>query len=130
LTQRRFENHSRQLTANLPAKLFNAIRKSFLNPLWYGGSLAMGVVAGRLGDAWNLGFLAETERQVEAHLAGHLQRLPQADRKSWAVLEQMKADETEHARTAIRLGAEELPEAVRQVMKFASGVMTRTAYWV
>lgn len=105
-------------------------RKSFLNPLWYGGSLAMGIVAGRLGDAWNLGFLAETERQVEAHLAGHLQRLPQADRKSWAVLEQMKADETEHARTALRLGAEELPEVVRLAMKLASGVMTRTAYWV
>jgi ubiquinone biosynthesis monooxygenase Coq7 len=105
-------------------------RKSYLNPLWYGGSLAIGFAAGRLGDAWNLGFLAETERQVEAHLAGHLQRLPQADRKSWAVLEQMKADESEHARTAIRLGAEELPEAVRLAMKVASGVMTRTAYWV
>lgn len=105
-------------------------RKSLLNPVWYGGSLAIGVLAGRLGDAWNLGFLAETERQVEAHLAGHLQRLPQADRKSWAILEQMKADEIEHARTAVRLGAQELPMPVKLAMRLASGVMTRTAYWV
>lgn len=105
-------------------------RKSLFNPIWYGGSLAIGVLAGRLGNAWNLGFLAETERQVEAHLAGHLQRLPQADRKSWVVLEQMKVDEVEHARTAVRLGARELPVPVKLAMKFASGVMTRTAYWV
>lgn len=105
-------------------------RKSLLNPVWYGGSLAIGVLAGRLGDAWNLGFLAETERQVEAHLAGHLQRLPQADRRSWAVLEQMKTDEVEHARTAVRLGAQELPVPIKLAMRLASGVMTRTAYWV
>lgn len=105
-------------------------RKSLLNPVWYGGSLAIGVLAGRLGDTWNLGFLAETERQVEAHLAGHLQRLPQADRKSWAVLEQMKTDEVEHARTAVRLGAQELPVPIKLAMRLASGVMTRTAYWV
>jgi ubiquinone biosynthesis monooxygenase Coq7 len=101
-----------------------------LNPVWYGGSLAIGVLAGRLGDTWNLGFLAETERQVEAHLAGHLQRLPQADRRSWAVLEQMKTDEIEHARTAVRLGAQELPVPIKLAMRLASGVMTRTAYWV
>jgi ubiquinone biosynthesis monooxygenase Coq7 len=105
-------------------------RTSWLNPLWYGGSLAIGMVAGRLGDAWSLGFLAETERQVEAHLAGHLRRLPEADRKSWAVLEQMQADEIEHARTAERLGAAQLPSPVRLAMRLASGVMTRTAYWV
>jgi ubiquinone biosynthesis monooxygenase Coq7 len=105
-------------------------RKSLLNPVWYGGSLAIGVLAGRLGDTWNLGFLAETERQVEAHLAGHLQRLPQADRRSWAVLEQMKTDEIEHARTAVRLGAQELPVPIKLAMRLASGVMTRTAYWV
>lgn len=105
-------------------------RKSLLNPFWYGGSLAIGVLAGRLGDAWNLGFLAETERQVGIHLVGHLKRLPQADRKSWAVLEQMKTDEIEHARTAVRLGARELPVPVKLAMKLASGVMTRTAYWV
>lgn len=105
-------------------------RKSLLNPLWYGGSLVIGVLAGRLGDAWNLGFLAETERQVEAHLAGHLQRLPEADRKSWAVLEQMKADEIAHAHTAERLGARDLPGPVKLAMRLASGVMTRASYWL
>lgn len=105
-------------------------RKSLLNPLWYSGSLCLGLLAGKLGDAWNLGFLAETERQVEAHLNGHLQRLPETDRKSWAVIEQMKIDEVGHARTAERLGAHELPGVVRQAMRFASGVMTRTAYWI
>lgn len=105
-------------------------RKSLLNPLWYGGSLMIGVLAGRLGDAWNLGFLAETERQVEAHLAGHLQRLPEADRKSWAVLEQMKADEIAHAHTAERLGARDLPGPVKLAMRLASGVMTRASYWI
>ena len=101
-----------------------------MNPLWYSGSLCLGLLAGKLGDAWNLGFLAETERQVEAHLNGHLQRLPETDRKSWAVIEQMKIDEVGHARTAERLGAHELPGVVRQAMRFASGVMTCTAYWI
>lgn len=105
-------------------------RKSLLNPLWYSGSLCIGLLAGKLGDAWNLGFLAETERQVEAHLNGHLQRLPETDRKSWAVIEQMMRDEVGHARTAERLGAHELPGVVRQAMRLASGVMTRTAYWI
>jgi len=104
--------------------------KSLLNPLWYSGSLCLGLLAGKLGDAWNLGFLAETERQVEAHLNGHLQRLPETDRKSWAVIEQMKIDEVGHARTAELLGAHELPGVVRQAMRLASGVMTRTAYWI
>lgn len=105
-------------------------RKSLLNPLWYGGALAIGVAAGKLGDAWNLGFLAETERQVEAHLDDYKGRLPDADRKSRAVLEQMKRDEIEHARTAVALGARELPASVKLAMKLASRVMTRTAYWV
>jgi ubiquinone biosynthesis monooxygenase Coq7 len=105
-------------------------RKSLLNPLWYAGALSMGIIAGKLGDAWNLGFLAETERQVEVHLMGHLQRLPQNDRKSWAIIEQMKVDEIGHAQTAERLGARELPEPVKLAMKLASGLMTRTAYWV
>jgi 3-demethoxyubiquinol 3-hydroxylase len=105
-------------------------RKSLLNPLWYGGALAMGLVAGRMGDAWNLGFLAETERQVEAHLNDHLGRLPPADRKSQEVLDQMKRDEIAHAETAVRLGARELPGPVKLAMKLASRVMTRTAYWV
>jgi len=104
--------------------------KSLLNPLWYGGALMMGAVAGKLGDAWNLGFLAETERQVEAHLAGHLSRLPQMDRKSWQIVEQMKQDEAGHAQTAQSLGARELPLPVRLAMKLASRVMTQTAYYI
>lgn len=105
-------------------------RRSLLNPLWYAGSLAMGVAAGKLGDRWNLGFLAETERQVEAHLTDHLKRLPAQDCKSREILDQMRADEMGHAETAVRLGASELPGPVRLAMKLASRVMTRTAYWV
>ncbi len=105
-------------------------RRSLLNPLWYGGALALGVAAGKLGDDWNLGFLAETERQVEAHLTDHLERLPRADRKSWEILEQMKKDEIQHAHTAVGLGARELPVPVKLAMRVASKVMTRTAYWV
>ncbi|KAI5916823.1 2-polyprenyl-3-methyl-6-methoxy-1,4-benzoquinone monooxygenase [Thauera sp. 2A1] len=105
-------------------------RKSLLNPLWYGGALAVGMAAGRFGDRWNLGFLAETERQVEAHLKSHLESLPAQDRKSRAIVEQMKADEVEHAETALRLGAQELPAPVKGVMKLAARVMTRTTYWV
>lgn len=105
-------------------------RKSLLNPLWYAGSLTIGIIAGKFGDTWNLGFLAETERQVESHLNRHLQRLPENDRKSWAMIEQMKVDEIGHSHAAERLGARELPGAVKLAMKLASGVMTRTAYWV
>jgi ubiquinone biosynthesis monooxygenase Coq7 len=105
-------------------------RKSLLNPLWYGGALAMGVLAGKFGDDWNLGFLAETERQVEGHLDGHLARLPAADRKSAAVLDQMKQDEIAHADTAVRLGAKELPGVVKAAMKWSSRVMTGTAYYI
>ena len=105
-------------------------RKSLLNPLWYLGALALGVAAGRLGDRWNLGFLAETGRQVEAHLDDHLARLPAADEKSRAVLAQMRTDEVAHAETAVRLGAAELPVPVRAAMKAASRVMTTTAYYL
>ncbi len=105
-------------------------RKSLLNPLWYGGSLAIGLLAGRFGDRWNLGFLAETERQVEAHLSGHLETLPAQDLKSRAIVEQMKVDEVQHADTAVSLGAQEVPAPVKAAMKLASRVMTRTAYWV
>lgn len=105
-------------------------RKSLLNPLWYAGSLSIGILSGKFGDAWNLGFLAETERQVEKHLDMHLQRLPENDRKSWAVIEQMKIDEIGHAHAAERLGARELPGMVRLAMRLVSGVMTGTAYWV
>lgn len=103
-------------------------RKSLLNPLWYGSSLAIGMLAGKFGDRWNLGFLAETERQVEAHLHGHLDSLPAEDRKSRAIVEQMKADEISHADTALKLGGRELPTPVKAAMKLVSKVMTRTAY--
>lgn len=104
--------------------------KSYLNPLWYAGSFAIGVAAGALGDRWNLGFLAETERQVEGHLEGHLHRLPEQDVKSRAIVEQMKADEIRHAETAIALGGAELPLPVKLAMKLSSKVMTQAAYWV
>lgn len=104
--------------------------KSYLNALWYTGSFAIGVLAGALGDRWNLGFLAETERQVEGHLDGHLQRLPEQDAKSRAIVEQMKADEIRHAETAIAHGGTELPLPVKLAMKLTSKVMTQAAYWV
>lgn len=103
-------------------------RKSLLNPLWYAGSLAIGVLAGKWGDAWSLGFLAETERQVEGHLESHMTILPAQDRKSWEVLEQMKLDEIRHAETARHHGARELPPPVKLAMKLSSKVMTRLSY--
>ena len=105
-------------------------RKSVLNPLFYLGSLSLGVLAGKIGDRWNLGFLAETERQVEAHLTGHLERLPECDVRSRAILEQMRTDEREHADMAVRLGASELPSPVKTVMKLMSKVMTAATYRV
>jgi len=103
-------------------------RKSILNPLWYAGSLAIGVVVGKFGDTWSLGFLAETERQVEGHLENHKARLPVQDRKSWEMLEQMKADEMRHAETANHFGARKLPVPVRLAMKLSSKLMTRLSY--
>lgn len=105
-------------------------RASFLNPLWYAGSFALGAAAGFLGDKWNLGFLAETERQVEGHLEAHLDRLPPQDEKSRAIVNEMKVDEARHARTAVDHGAAELPEPVKLAMKLGSRIMTRTAYWI
>ncbi|TXI73288.1 MAG: 2-polyprenyl-3-methyl-6-methoxy-1,4-benzoquinone monooxygenase [Dokdonella sp.] len=105
-------------------------RKSLLNPLWYLGALSIGVVAGKLGDDWNLGFLAETERQVEAHLERHLAQLPVQDAKSRAIVEQMKRDEMAHAATAEQLGARPLPGLAKLAMRLASQVMVRTAYHV
>jgi len=105
-------------------------RASLLNPLWYAGSFALGAAAGFLGDKWNLGFLAETERQVEGHLEGHLDRLPAQDEKSRAIVNEMKVDEARHARTAVDHGAAELPEPVKLAMKLGSRIMTRTAYWI
>ena len=103
---------------------------SVLNPLWYTGSLAIGAVAGLLGDKWNLGFLAETERQVGAHLQSHLHKLPEKDARSRAVVQQMYVDETQHAEMAVELGAAELPLPVKLAMQLSGKVMTRTAYWV
>jgi ubiquinone biosynthesis monooxygenase Coq7 len=103
-------------------------RPSLLNPVWYAGSLAIGAVAGALGDRWNLAFLAETERQVEEHLTGHLEALPAADRRTRAVVEAMRADEARHRASAIELGAAELPEGAKRAMRLASKVMTTVAY--
>lgn len=105
-------------------------RPSLLDPLWYAGSFALGMVSGAAGDRWSMGFLAETEAQVEKHLDGHLQRLPSDDLRSRAVLEQMRADEQRHGALGRSLGGEELPLPVKAAMKIASRVMTRTAYWV
>jgi 3-demethoxyubiquinol 3-hydroxylase len=105
-------------------------RPSLLNPLWYAGSFAIGAVAGVLGDRWNLAFLAETERQVEEHLTGHLQSLPPDDQRTRAVVEAMRADEARHRASAVELGAAELPEPVRRAMRLASKVMTTVAYRV
>ena len=105
-------------------------RKSLLNPLWYAGALSLGLLAGRLGDKWNLGFLAETERQVEAHLDSHLASLPEQDRRSREIVAQMRIDEIRHAETAVRLGAAELPAPFKVAMKLAAKLMTETAYRV
>jgi ubiquinone biosynthesis monooxygenase Coq7 len=105
-------------------------RPSLLNPLWYAGAFAIGAVAGVLGDRWNLAFLAETERQVEEHLGGHLEELPPEDDRTRAIVEGMQADEARHRASAIELGAAELPEAVKRAMRLASKVMTTVAYRV
>lgn len=103
-------------------------RTSLLNPLWYAGSLAMGAAAGALGDRWNLAFLAETERQVEEHLSGHLAQLDPADRRTAAVVEAMRADEVKHRATALALGAAELPAPAKRAMRLFARVMTTVAY--
>jgi len=105
-------------------------RPSLLDPLWYAGSFAWGVASGLAGDRWSLGFLAETEAQVERHLEGHLDRLPAQDHCSRAIVAQMRDDEHRHGESGRALGAAELPHAVKLAMRAASKVMTRTAYWV
>lgn len=104
--------------------------KSVLNPLWYLGSLCIGGFAGALGARNNLGFLAETERQVERHLESHLHLLPISDTKSRAIVQQMKEDEARHAESAVTLGASELPRPVKQTMRLVAACMTRIAYYV
>lgn len=105
-------------------------RKSLLNPVFYAGSFAIGAAAGLLGDRWNLGFLAETERQVVAHLESHLARLPMEDEKSRAIVEQMRNDEAGHATSALQHGAAELPGPAKSAMRLASRVMTESSYWI
>lgn len=101
---------------------------SLLNPLWYAGSFAIGALAGLAGDRWSLGFLRETEHQVEAHLQQHLDRLPAGDARSRAILDQMKTDEARHADTAEAAGARELPSPVRRAMALTAGIMKALAY--
>ncbi|MDQ6684100.1 MAG: 2-polyprenyl-3-methyl-6-methoxy-1,4-benzoquinone monooxygenase [Pseudomonadota bacterium] len=105
-------------------------RPSLLNPLWYAGAFAMGIVAGRFGDATSLGFVVETERQVESHLESHLDRLPAADHRSRAIVTQMKGDEAAHAVAAEQAGAQLLPLPVRLAMRVMAKVMTTTAHYV
>ncbi|WP_206951042.1 2-polyprenyl-3-methyl-6-methoxy-1,4-benzoquinone monooxygenase [Trinickia acidisoli] len=105
-------------------------RPSLLNPLWYTGALAIGFAAGCFGDKASLGFMAETERQVERHLDGHLKSLPEGDRSSRAIVEQMRDDERSHGQSATDAGGAELPMPIKALMRAASKVMTRTAYYI
>ena len=132
--KRHFESAAREETDHLAwtqqrlAEL--RAHTSWLNPLWYAGAFGIGLLAGRAGDGISLGFVVETERQVEQHLQGHLERLPAADSASRAIVAQMQADEARHAAQAQSAGAVELPGAVRGAMKLAAGVMTRTAHHI
>jgi len=105
-------------------------RPSLFNPLWYAGSVAIGALAGIAGDRMSLGFMAETERQVEGHLATHLERLPADDQRSRTIVQQMQADEIGHGRAAIAAGAATLPEPVPKLMRMSARIMTGTAYWI
>lgn len=104
--------------------------KSFLNPLWYSGSFTIGALAGLAGDRWSLGFVVETEKQVIRHLDDHLEKLAGDDKKSRAILEQMRIDEARHATTALQAGAADFPPVVKKIMQLTSKIMTRTALWV
>ena len=105
-------------------------RASFLNPLWYAGSFALGAAASAFGDRWNFAFLAETERQVEEHLTGHLSQLSPGDRRTRKIVEAMREDEARHREMALRAGAAELPPPLRTGMRLMSKVMTSVAYRV
>jgi len=101
---------------------------SYLNPIWYAGSFAIGLAAGLAGDKWSLGFVAETEKQVENHLESHLKKLPVEDERSRAIVDQMRIDEIEHGQAAISAGGAVLPEPIQKLMQAMSKVMTSTAY--
>jgi len=103
---------------------------SVLNPVWYAGSFVMGAVAGKIGDKWSLGFVAETEKQVVKHLDEHLEQISEHDAKSRAILEQMRTDELHHGTIALEAGGATLPKPVQVVMGLMSKVMTKTSYWV
>jgi len=103
---------------------------SKLSPFWYAGAFAIGAASGILGDKWSLGFIAETEKQVCAHLDSHLEALPQEDAKSRAIVEQMRDEEEEHGDNAKDAGAADLPAPVKRLMQITAKVMTKTAYWV
>ncbi|MDW3095678.1 MAG: 2-polyprenyl-3-methyl-6-methoxy-1,4-benzoquinone monooxygenase [Gammaproteobacteria bacterium] len=104
--------------------------RSLISPLWYIGSYTIGATAGLFGDRWSLGFVAETEDQVEKHLDNHLQKLPSQDKKSRAIIEKMKADEQQHGQAARDLGGHPLPAPVQKTMQLVSKVMTTGAYWI
>jgi ubiquinone biosynthesis monooxygenase Coq7 len=104
--------------------------KSLLNPLWYIGSLTIGALAGKAGDRWSLGFVAETERQVVKHLDEHLEQLPHQDQRSRAILNQMREDEQQHATAALEAGGAELPHGIKRLMGLTSKIMTKTAYYL
>lgn len=103
---------------------------SRLSPLWYAGAYAMGAASGTVGDKWSLGFIAETEKQVCTHLESHLEKLPQDDARSRAIVEQMRDEEAEHGANATKAGAAELPQLVVQLMRVTAKIMTKTAYWI
>ncbi|MFW5451015.1 MAG: 2-polyprenyl-3-methyl-6-methoxy-1,4-benzoquinone monooxygenase [Methylophagaceae bacterium] len=103
---------------------------SLLNPLWYANSFAIGAIAGKVGDKWSLGFVAETEKQVVKHLNEHLQKISSNDEKSRTILEQMKQDELRHGTVALEAGGVELPPPIKLVMGIMSKVMTKTSYWL
>jgi len=105
-------------------------RRSYLDPVWYAGSFAIGALTGLLGDRWSLGFVAETERQVVDHLSEHLRRLPPGDHRGRAILNEMRADEGRHAITAARESGVEIPRAVAGLMRRVAKIMTRGAYWI
>jgi ubiquinone biosynthesis monooxygenase Coq7 len=104
-------------------------RPSYLNPIWYMGSLMLGAMAGLVSDAFSLGFVVETERQVGAHLQSHLSNLPQEDTRTKAILEQMEIDESHHAEVAIKAGAVELPPFIKKLMAITAKIMTRSSYY-
>ncbi|HEY2927605.1 2-polyprenyl-3-methyl-6-methoxy-1,4-benzoquinone monooxygenase [Piscinibacter sp.] len=132
--KRHFENAARDETDHLAwtqQRLDElGAHMSWLNPLWYAGAFGIGLLAGRTGDATSLGFVVETERQVEQHLEAHLSSLPPADLRSQAIVRQMKDDEARHANAAQQAGATELPAPVRWAMRAAAKVMTTTAHYI